>query len=370
MKVVFWVSFFILFYGYVGYPILLLMVSWRCRKEKDNWTPFTPSVSIIVPVYNEERVIGRKIENTLALDYPCDRLEFIIVSDGSTDRTHEIVKSRQDRRIKYLALPNRMGKAAALNKGLEHAQGEIVVFSDASIMLDRMALANLVRRFQIQEIGCVSGEDHVCEDGGDRNYGRYELFLRSLESRMGSIVGASGSFYAQRRRLCPPFQQGMAPDFFSVLETVRRGFRAVTEPEAAGVMQSVKDDTVEFRRRVRTLLRGITTLWHFKYLLNPFEYGFFSIKLISHKLIRWLAGLFLIMMLFSNLFLIAPNIYGLSLILQFLFYSLALLGWVRISKQPPFRIPFYFTMLNVSALVAWYKYFSGFRQEIWEPSHR
>ena len=373
MKFLFWLSFGIIFYTYFGYPLLLGLLS----KKKDDreadsaGVKFEPAVSLIIPVYNEERVIDEKIQNTLSLNYPKDKLEILIASDASTDRTKEIVQKYEKMGVKFLEQSERRGKAGALNLGLKEAKHEVVIFSDASIFLDKDALRNILNRFADGEIGCVSGEDYIPGGGGGEGvYGRYELLLRNLESRVGSIVGASGCFYAQRRSLCEPFLEGMAPDFYSVLETVEKGYRAVTEPEATGVMKSVGDPQSEFQRKVRTFLRGITTLLHFKHLLNPFKYGIFSLQLISHKLLRWSTGVFLILLFLSNLFLFGSKFYLTILILQVAFYVLAFIGWLGMSRLFIFRVPFFFSMVNLSALVAWFKYLSGFRQEIWEPSKR
>ena len=162
----------------------------------------------------------------------------------------------------------------------------------------------------------------------------------------------------------------MAPDFFSVLETVEKGYRAVTEPEATGVMRSVSAPQGEFQRKVRTFLRGMTTLHHFKHLLNPFRYGIFSLQLISHKLMRWSTGALLILLFLSSLFLVDSKYYLAILLLQVAFYGLAIIGWLGMSRPLIFRVPFFFSMVNLSALVAWIKYLGGFRQEIWEPSKR
>lgn len=359
-------------YAYFGYPLLLMLLS-RKKREADTHNSndqYEPSASLIIPVHNEEKIISDKIQNTLSLDYPKDKLEILIISDGSTDQTGEIARGYENEGVKFFEQPLRKGKAAALNRGLSESKNEIIVFSDASIILEEKALPNLLRRFSDKRIGCVSGEDYIPGEGGEGAYGRYELFLRNLESRIGSIVGASGCFYTQRRDLCEPFPEGMAPDFFSVLKTVEKGYRAVTEPTAKGMMRSVPDPKSEFERKVRTLLRGMTTLIHFKHLLNPFKYGVFSLQLISHKLMRWSTGLFLILLFLSNLFLIGSKFYLTILLLQVAFYALAFIGYLGISRPFVFKVPFFFSMVNLSALVAWFKYLSGHRQEIWEPSKR
>lgn len=373
MKIIFWISFSLFFYTYIGYPILLVFLGLFGKNEKVDDEPFEPGISMIIPVYNEEKIIESKIKNILSLNYPNEKLQAIIVSDASTDSTRDIIEKYVAEGLTFFALPERQGKVAALNRGLKEAQFEIVVFSDASIMLASDGLHQIVKKFQSEKIGCVSGEDYIPGGGGEGAYGKYELFLRNLESRVGSIVGASGCFYAQRRSLCEPFQAGMAPDFLSVLTTVEKGFRAVTEPRAVGAMGSSKRTQQEFGRKVRTLIRGITTLMHFKHLLTPFRYGMFAIELISHKIMRWSAAIFMIVLSLSNLFLLETPLYLLFFILQIAFYTLAFVGWIsrkNMAQKLLFKIPLYFCMVNISALIAWLKYLNGTRQEIWEPTKR
>lgn len=372
MEILFWISGFALLYTYVGYPLLLRYwpKSEVLKDEQINHPAYEPAISIVIPVYNEGAIIREKIENTLSLDYPKDKKEILLVSDGSTDHTHEISQEYEKEGVKLIQQLIRRGKAGALNLGIQLAKNEIVIFSDASIMLEKDAVRMIVRKFRNLGIGCISGEDHMPGGSEEGAYGEYELALRNLESRVGSIVGASGCFYAQRRFLCKPFKEGMAPDFFSVLETVAEGYRAVTEPEAIGVMKTVKEQKGEFHRKVRTYLRGITTLFDFKHLLNPCRYGMFSLQLISHKLLRWLSWLFLVLLFLSNIILIDTAFYLSIFIIQTTFYAFAVIGWLVSSKPMIFRLPFFFSMVNLSAMVAWSKYIMGFRQEIWEPSRR
>jgi cellulose synthase/poly-beta-1,6-N-acetylglucosamine synthase-like glycosyltransferase len=257
MKIIFWLSLFGIFYAYLGYPLVLYAISRMAGQSGTadmNESDYEPGVSIIIPVFNEEKVIEKKIENMLQLNYPENKFEVLIISDGSTDRTREIVEEKQSSVVKFFELRERSGKAAALNLGLKKAKNEIIVFSDASIILDHAALKNIVRNFRDEKIGCVSGEDHIPGGGGEGFYGKYELYLRNQESKVHSIVGASGSFYAQRSNLCEPFEEGMAPDFLSVLKTVKKGYRAVTDPEAFWTMTSLKETKDELSRKVRTLI--------------------------------------------------------------------------------------------------------------------
>ncbi len=328
---------------------------------------------MIIPIYNEEKIIEKKLKNIFSLKYPKDKLEVIIVSDGSTDRTNEIVERFKDDHIVFIEIKQRQGKANALNTGIEAAKHDIFVFSDSSIMLETEALINIVRGFQFAQVGCISGEDYIAGGGGESIYGKYELMLRNLESKAVSIVGASGCFYAQRREICHHFPEGMAPDFVSVLKAAEKGYRSITEPTARGGMLSLGKSKQEFDRKIRTLLRGMTTLMAFRHLTNPFEHGLFAIELISHKIMRWIAGLFLISLFISNLFIPLSLFYTTFLFMQIVFYGLAIFGLTSKAEQKSkiyIRIPVFFCLVNLSALIAICKYGIGIRQEIWEPSKR
>lgn len=375
MNIVFWVSLTALFYIFIGYPAVLTVAAlFRGRSGGHAEAPQPPSISMIIPVHNEIGIIEHKLHNTMELDYGRERLQVIVVSDASTDGTDDVAAGfAGDGGVEFHRLPERQGKGAALNLGLELAAGEIIVFSDASIFLEREALRNIVRPFASPRVGCVSGEDYIRGGGGEGMYGKYEIFLRNLESKIGSIVGASGCFYAQRRTLCRPFVEGMAPDFLSVLHTVAEGYRAVTEASARGEMRTVRRAGQEFPRKVRTMLRGMTTLSSFKRLLDPFRHGLFAVELLSHKVMRWMAGLFLGTLALSNIALATSAPFRWFLLLQAVCYSSALVGWLgprRLAGAPVFRIPFFFCMVNLAGLVAWGRFLVGDRQEIWEPSQR
>ncbi|MCB2173671.1 glycosyltransferase [bacterium] len=374
MDYIFWICFAAICYAYIGYPLLLLTINTLKREARPAAErEYLPSVTMIVPVHNEQNVIGTKIDNLLELDYPDELLEILIVSDGSTDATDEIVERKMRPPISFFALPERGGKAAALNAALQQAGNELVVFSDASILLAKDAVRRLVQPFQDISIGCVSGEDRIAGAGGEGAYGAYELFLRRQESRLFSIVGASGSFYAQRRSLCEPFPEGAAPDFLSVLHTVERGYRAVAEPAAIGTMTAVKGTADEFKRKVRTLIRGMTALFRKPGLLNPLRRPRFAFALISHKIMRWLVPFFLIAMLTVNLLLLDSPLFRVLFLLQLFFYLQAggaALGLFGLQRTMIGRIVLYFVIVNAAILVAWLKYLRGVRQEVWRPSNR
>jgi len=378
MTILFWISFAGIFYAYFGYPLLLLFLG-KIKKvlffkpQLMLEEAQAPSVTLIIPAYNEESIIGEKLENTLSLYYPGE-LHILVVSDGSSDTTVSIVnKYLSDSRVELFELTERKGKAQALNKALQQVKTEIIIFSDASIILEQQALWHIVQPFANSKIGCVSGEDHIEGGGGEGLYGKYELFLRDKESQLDSIVGASGSFYAQRTALVTPFQEGLAPDFVSVMNTVERGYRAISHPDAIGSMVAVKSHKDEFNRKVRTFIRGMTAMFKMKHMLNPVSFPMFSFFLWSHKMMRWFVPFFLISLMVSNFFILDNNFYRVILIAQLLFYGMALLGFlgVKIFMDSILgKIAIYFTSVNVAILLAWVRYLMGVRQEIWSPSKR
>ncbi len=374
MILIFWLSIFGIFYAYFGYPLLLaILVKLIAQPVSIRNRNYTPRISVLVPVHNEIAVIESKLENTLALEYPVECVEFLFISDGSMDGTNELIMEYESDSIKLIKVIERKGKANALNIGLSKASHDIIVFSDASILLEKEALKEIVNPFQDRQIGCVSGEDHIKESGGEGLYGQYELWLRNLESKVYSVVGASGSFYAQRKDLCENFGEGLAPDFLSVMNTVEAGYRAITEPRAIGYMTSVKSTGDEFNRKVRTLVRGMSALFVKRKLLNPLKYGFFTVELISHKLFRWLVPMFLITAFVSNTYLSGSNFYFLVFWMQITFYTLAILAFykvVSLQKSIIGKVALYFTMVNISIFIAWIRYFCGIRQEVWSPSKR
>ena len=210
IEIVFWVSIILIFYAYIGYPLILKVITRstmieKSRTDADN----KPSVSILVPVFNEEKIITQKIKNLVGLKYPQDKIEIIFISDCSDDQTDQIIEKNVSKVVSFYRLDKRQGKAAALNLGLKKAKNEIIVFTDASMILEKNSLLEIVAEFGNPTIGCISGEDHIRDEQGESFYGRYELFLRNQESKLYSIVGASGSFYAQRRELVEPFIEGL-----------------------------------------------------------------------------------------------------------------------------------------------------------------
>lgn len=362
-------------YAYFGYPALLFAWATISPKPVREGYDDPPGVSVILPVHNEAHQLEARLENLATLDFPPDLMEVLVVSDGSIDRTGEIAKTfaARDPRFRLIEVQERKGKGNALNVGVRETRHPIVVFTDAGVRLEPGSLRALVAPFSDSSVGCTSGEDHVAGGGGEGAYGRYELFLRRLESNVHSIVGASGSIYAQRRELCPFFPEGRAPDFLSVLHVVDRGYRAVTVPAARGTMGAAGRSDAEFRRKVRTLLRGMTVLLDHRHLLNPLRSGRFAFLLASHKLSRWWVPFFLVAMVVANALLLGSAFWRGVAIPHAAFYVLGLLALPERSPLrgfAPARIAAYFTAVNAAIAVAWWRFVTGHRQEVWDPTRR
>lgn len=374
VETIFWLSLFLVFYAYFGYPIVLLLLSFfrnRVVKKGD----ITPSVSFIITAYNEEKLIRQKIENTLAQDYPRDRFEIIVASDCSSDGTDEIVKTYAHTVVKLVRAPERKGKENAQKCAVDVARGDILVFSDVATVLNQNGVRNIVKGFADPQVGCISSTDKFIDKEGNGTgegaYVRYEMFLRALESRVNTLVGLSGSFFAVRKELCEPWASNLQSDFNTLINSVRRGYRGICDRDAVGYYPDLTDTKEELGRKVRTIVRGIRVFMRSIHLLNIYRYGFFSWQFCSHKLCRWMVPFLMIVLFICNVITAQGSYFYLCLfILQALFYSLAVIGLVTQSTKPIWKIPSFFVMVNFSILMAWYKYVKGEHYIKWEPSAR
>jgi cellulose synthase/poly-beta-1,6-N-acetylglucosamine synthase-like glycosyltransferase len=381
IEVLFWACVITLAYTYVGFGVLA--AAWgTVRRRQVRQQPITPSVSIIVAAYNEEAVIKEKLKNLFALEYPSDRLEIIVASDGSSDRTVTIVREHVSEHVLLLALPRR-GKIHALKDAVAQAQGDILVFSDANTLMDRHAVSMLVRNFADPDVGGVCGNQlHVTAEGTDSSgqgeslYWTYDKWLKAKQTHTGSIVSADGAIYAIRRELFrSPESAAVTDDFAISTAVVAQGKRLVFEADALAYETPTGDAKREFQRKVRLMTRGMRGVLLRRQLLNPFRYGFYSIVLLSHKVVRRLAPLFLILLLASNLVLgVRGTLYGLTAAVQVAFYMLSGLGFL-LRSHPAGRtklvsIPFFYCLANAAALVALNKVSRGERIERWQPRGR
>jgi cellulose synthase/poly-beta-1,6-N-acetylglucosamine synthase-like glycosyltransferase len=358
--VIFWLALAVTIYIYFGYPLLLWLVS-RLRPRKVREGEHFPRASFVIPAFNEEALIGAKIENTLSLDYPAEQIEVIVVSNGSTDRTEQIVRGWDDPRVRLVAL-EKPGKMEALNEGVRAATGEIVVFTDADFLLDHSSLALMSRKFNDPEVGGVCGarKGEMTREGdatgeGEGLYGRWDRWQKIRESEIGSVFAADGLLYAIRRELYVPISDpAQADDIAISVPVVLQGYRLLFEPEATAWEHSSVVAGEEFRRKVRVTNHSVRALLNLGSAL--FTSGFYSLELLSHKLIRHFIPFFLLAMLLSNLVLASQSFfYQLTLAGQLVIYGLALLG-ALLREQPAgrirlFYIPYYFCFVNAAAFV-------------------
>lgn len=367
--------------AYLVYPAVLWLMPHRHRPpapaESDEW----PEITVSVPVYNEAGAIANTLDHLLAADYPAARRRILVVSDASTDATDAIVAGYADRGVRLVRLPARAGKTAAENEAGRHLRGEIVVNLDATIRIPPHALKALVGAFRDPTVGVASGRD-VSVGQVDREHNRdessyvgYEMWVRGLETRAGSIVGASGCFYAIRRSLFNDiFPEALSRDFASPLIAREHGFRSVSVDEAVCYVPRTRSLRAEYRRKVRTMTRGLETLWYKRHLLNPLRYGAFAVFLGCHKLLRWSVFASLPLAAVGLLLLAATTAVGRALLgVGAVGAALGVAGyyWPE-GRRPPrlLAVTGFALSSSVAGLVAWIR---ALRQEldpVWEPTRR
>lgn len=346
-------------YVYAGYPLVL--VFYRAaggaravvRGDPDH------TVTLVVSAFNEEDVIGEKIENSVALDFPKERLDIVVVSDASDDSTDRIVEESGFRNVRLLRMKERGGKTLGLNHAIRNSDSDIVVFSDANAMYRPDAVSKLVRNFADPNVGAVVGtstyEAPATEsDASEDRYWNYELAIKKLESDTGSTVGGDGAIYSIRRSLFSPLAADDLSDFVNPLQIVSRGYRCIFEPEAISVEKGAESFHKEFRRKVRIVNRAWRGTIKMRHLLNPFRHGAFSIKFLSHKVLRWLIPVFMLGIFVSTSVLAVNSVYYATFLgMQLLFYSLALIGYRNRHRQKLpmlLAVPYYFMLVNIASL--------------------
>ena len=376
-QTLFWLCAAALAYTYVGYPLLLVFAG-RWRRREVRRADWTPSVSVIITAYNEERDLAAKLENTLALDYPKEKLEVWVASDCSDDRTDEIARSFADRGVRLHRQPERLGKTAAQNAAVERAGGEVLLFSDATTLYRPDVLRVIVRNFADPTVGCAAGRliyvdpEQSSVGRGARSYWDYEVFLKERESRVCSLIGVSGCLYAVRRSAYVPLYHEACSDFLIATKMVEQGLRAVYEPAAVCTEETNSRAHKELRMRVRVITQTYTDLWRHRAMLNPLRSGFYAVQLFSHKVMRYLVPVFLCGLLAASALLAAGSaFYLLVLAGQLACYAAAGAGWLLERagrKAGPLAFPLYFVLANVAALVAFYQFLRGERYARWEPT--
>lgn len=374
--VIFWLSLVGIFYTYVGYALLItLLARWRARPVQKG--DITPTVTMLVAAYNEEACIGRKIENTLALDYPPDKLELLVVTDGSTDRTPDIVRSyaEQNANVRLLHQPERQGKVGALLRGFPQAQGEIVVFSDANSYFQPDTLRKLVRNLADPQVGgasgakCMLGRGDAVAREGEGLYWRYEAYLKACDSAVSSVMGVPGEIWAARRSAyIPPEADTLLDDFVASLRLVEAGWRVVFEPEALAYEEASPSLRAEWQRRARNAAGGWQAFFRLPGMLRH-PNKLITLQYLSHRMVRWMVTPTLFVLLFlSNLGLLGQPFYLATFILQVAFYLLAGLGWLLAARGRRvgwLLAPFYICLLNAAALAGGWRFLLGKQSVVW-----
>jgi cellulose synthase/poly-beta-1,6-N-acetylglucosamine synthase-like glycosyltransferase len=370
-------------YAYLGYPALLRSVA-AMRPAPTRWDDPSewPSVTITVPVYNEQVVIRRTIDQLLAVDYPPERRRIIVISDASTDGTDDVVREYAGRGVELLRLEKRSGKTAAENAVAGMVSGEIVVNVDATTRILPQSLKPLIRVFQDPMVGVASGRDVSAGaanpddlNSGETGYVGYEMWVRAQETRVGSIVGVSGCFYAIRRSLYENhFPESLSRDFGCVLSARQRGYRAVSVDEAVCIVPRTSSLQAEFRRKIRTMQRGLKTLWFKRRLLDPIRFGGFALMLASHKLARWLVPLTLPTALLGLTVLALESRIALALLvgaaIGIAMGSVGML-WPESRRMPRLlAIPAFALAANVAGFRAWLEALRPGHGKMWEPTRR
>ncbi len=375
-QVLFWTCISVLGYVYVGYPVLVYLMSLLFPKSIER-AEIEPNVTVLITAFNEEDSIREKLENTLKIDYPADKLEILVASDGSTDRTDSIAAEFAPRGVRLFRQEGRVGKTTTQNNAVEQASGEIVLFSDATTMYRDDVFRQLLPAFADSSVGCVAGRLVYVDEGGTtvgrgaKSYWGYETFIKIAESRACSLIGASGCLYAVRRSAYEPMYAEACSDFLICTSLFRKGLRSVFAPDAVCFERTNHRAADELRMRVRVISQTFTDLWRNRDMLNPLKGGFFAIELISHKVLRYAVPLVLLVFFIASMgFAGLSAFYAAALVFQVMFYSMAFIGWLleRSGKRLYLlAMPLYFVLANLASVMAFYKFLRGETFARWEP---
>jgi cellulose synthase/poly-beta-1,6-N-acetylglucosamine synthase-like glycosyltransferase len=378
MDELFFISIFATGFSYFIYPLILVLIGiFRKSKKSVVTNKDLPSISLIITVHNEQIRITEKLENSLNIDYPKEKLEIIVASDCSTDETDQIVANTIDQGIRIVRADVHKGKEYAQWLAIQKAVGDILVFSDVSTQIPAEAFHIIADIFSDNKVGAVSSEDQfITENGeivGEGLYVKYEMWLRKLESSVAGLVGLSGSFFAARKNVCEAWDINVPSDFSTALNCVNSGYIAVADERLIGVYKDVKDSSKEYERKVRTVIRGMAALWQKAEILNPVKHGIFSMQVWGHKIMRWLVPWFMLLTFVISIYLYTKHlIYMIAVWTQIIFYGIAIIGVISNKSQSIsiIRIISYFTLANIAIAHATILFMMGKRITQWTPSAR
>jgi GT2 family glycosyltransferase len=383
-QALFWLAGALVGWTYAGFPALVVLRA-RLRPRPHARADITPNVSVVIAAHDEAASIGDRVDNLLALDYPADRLEIVIASDGSTDGTAATAARRGDPRVRVLDLP-RVGKATALNSAVEASTGSIIVFSDANTTFASDAVRVLVRSFADDEVGGVAGNQVYGSDGleadrataaavGEHRYWDMDRLVKLAESRGGNVISATGAIYALRRELFRPVPDGVTDDFVTSTQVVRQGRRLVFEPDAIAVEPVAGAGGREYGRKVRIMTRGLRGVATARELLDPRRSGFYALQLLTHKVLRRMVVVPLLVVAA-----VTPSlwnegaIYRVAAVGQAAVYGLGAAGLALrdrpAGRRPWFALPAFFCLVNIASLHAALNLVTGRRIDRWQPARR
>jgi len=373
-EIIFWLTLGIIFYTYFGYPLFILLLSLFINHEIKKGE-IEPNITVLITAYNEEKNIVAKLENTLSLDYPKEKLEIIVASDASEDKTDQIVREFSGRGVILHRVEGRVGKTETQNQTVKIAKGDIVIFSDATTKYKKDAIRKIVRNYDDSSIGAVSGRyEYVNPTGAPVGLGtilfwKYENSVKSGQTRIETVTGCCGCIYSVRKSLYEPLPREIISDLVEPLKILEKGYRIAFEPEAVAYEETTETSEEEFGMRVRVISRGMVGLWYMRKLFNPFKYGFVTFQLFSHKVLRWMIPFLLPFLLISNLFLIGYPFYTLTFVAQILFYIGAMGGYLldKMGKKAKLlALPLYYCIVNAASVAAFFRTIFGKKAIVWE----
>lgn len=381
---IFWTGIAIVIFTYVGYPILLSILV-RLKKRiiiTDLSDEDLPAVTVVVAAYNEEQVIEAKIQNTLSLNYPKDKLKIIFVTDGSTDRSADIVRTYTQ--IQLFHSDERKGKIHAVNRVMPHVFTPVTVFCDANTFLNADALRKMVRHYSDARTGGVAGEKRIATreadnaaGAGEGMYWKYESYLKRKDAELYSIVGAAGELFSIRTELyIPPANDTIIEDFVLSMKICAKGYRFAYEPEATATETASASVSQEWKRKVRICAGGFQAMTRLPEIWNFFKYGWLTFEYACHRVLRWtLAPLSLLLIFISNfwLALYSEPFYQILFALQVCFYLLAFLGHKSQNRKvsiPGFFVPYYFVVMNAAVYAGFFRWINGKQSILWERAER
>jgi len=380
MTYVVWISLFLIFYTLFGHTMVIYALG-CLRNKKTLKRNIYPRIAFLIAAYNEEKDIAEKIENTLRLDYPKNKLRIIVVSDGSTDRTDEIVHAYHNLGVELFRVEGRVGKTEARNQAIAKCSEDILVFSDGTTEFDERAVKMLLRNFSDPEVGYVSGR-LIYKDRGQgaiststKLYWAYECLMKRSQTKLSTLTGSVGCISACRRKFYKHLPANIIEDLVAPLMFIQQGLRIVFEEEAIAYERTTQHIQQEFSMRVRVIRGGMTGLLFARQVLNPFKYPLVSFQLFGHKILRWLIPFFALSTFISSGIVSSlgeGGPYTYLFLLQVLFYVMAICGFYRhrIGKEKTlFKIPFFFCLANSCALTAFYKTMTGHLESTWESKY-